>query len=79
MVRPDGMVLDVDGSNQTCSDITPGQTSCTFYITEDGDYSVMFTESNEIDTKISPTYNFNCRFYTKHLTIMYMYMYNLCM
>ena len=68
VVGPAGMVLDVDDAN--CGDLMPGHTSCTFYITEDGFYNVVLTESNEMDTRISPPYNFRSMFCTKHLTII---------
>ena len=62
----DGPAMELDAetaqmSNISCADITPDDTSCTFYITEDGDYSVMFTESNEIGSTTTSSL-FDCEY-----------------
>ena len=62
-VNIDGPAVELDAegtSDISCTDITPDNTSCTFYITEDGDYSVMLTESNEIGSTTT-TSLFDCK------------------
>ena len=61
----DERAVELEGSAQmsdiSCANLTPDNTNCTFYITEDGDYSVMFTESNEIGSSIT-TSTLNCEY-----------------
>ena len=44
----------------SCANLTPDDTSCTFYITEDANYSVVLTESNEFGNTTNPT-SFICK------------------